>query len=63
LDFAEFEETVKVFAKECKIKGKPLPKTAGVSLRDSKAIPVQVMYCLYLFKTDKVLLTPCELLQ
>lgn len=41
LDFAEFEETVKVFAKECKIKGKPLPKTAGVSLRDSKAIPVQ----------------------
>uniref|UniRef100_A0A8C9LGK3 LisH domain-containing protein ARMC9 n=1 Tax=Pavo cristatus TaxID=9049 RepID=A0A8C9LGK3_PAVCR len=41
LDFAEFEETVKVFAKECKIKGKPLPKTAGVSLRDSKAVPVQ----------------------
>ncbi|XP_042676239.1 lisH domain-containing protein ARMC9 isoform X4 [Centrocercus urophasianus] len=41
LDFAEFEETVKVFAKECKIKGKSLPKTAGVSLRDSKAIPVQ----------------------
>ncbi|XP_032049006.1 lisH domain-containing protein ARMC9 [Aythya fuligula] len=41
LDFAEFEETVKVFAKECKIKGKPLPKTAGVSLRDSKALPVQ----------------------
>uniref|UniRef100_A0A8B9IMX4 LisH domain-containing protein ARMC9 n=1 Tax=Anser cygnoides TaxID=8845 RepID=A0A8B9IMX4_ANSCY len=41
LDFAEFEETVKVFAKECKIKGKTLPKTAGVSLRDSKALPVQ----------------------
>ncbi|NWX45215.1 ARMC9 protein, partial [Steatornis caripensis] len=41
LDFAEFEETVKVFTKECKIKGKPLPKPAGVSSRDSKASPVQ----------------------
>ncbi|NXX77563.1 ARMC9 protein, partial [Urocolius indicus] len=41
LDFAEFEETVKVFTKECKIKGKPLPKSAGVSSRDSKAPPVQ----------------------
>uniref|UniRef100_A0A8D0KUA5 LisH domain-containing protein ARMC9 n=1 Tax=Strix occidentalis caurina TaxID=311401 RepID=A0A8D0KUA5_STROC len=41
LDFAEFEETVKVFTKECKIKGKPLPKPAGVSSRDSKALPVQ----------------------
>uniref|UniRef100_A0A8C0BIN7 Armadillo repeat containing 9 n=1 Tax=Buteo japonicus TaxID=224669 RepID=A0A8C0BIN7_9AVES len=41
LDFAEFEETVKVFTKECKIKGKPLPKPADVSSRDSKALPVQ----------------------
>ncbi|XP_009576681.1 PREDICTED: lisH domain-containing protein ARMC9 [Fulmarus glacialis] len=41
LDFAEFEETVKVFAKECKIKGKPLPKPADVSSRDSKALPVR----------------------
>ncbi|NXT48061.1 ARMC9 protein, partial [Pluvianellus socialis] len=41
LDFAEFEETVKVFTKECKIKGKPLPKPEGVSSRDSKALPVQ----------------------
>ncbi|XP_075572562.1 lisH domain-containing protein ARMC9 isoform X3 [Pelecanus crispus] len=41
LDFAEFEETVKVFTKECKIKGKPLPKPVGVSSRDSKALPVQ----------------------
>ncbi|XP_009881649.1 PREDICTED: lisH domain-containing protein ARMC9 [Charadrius vociferus] len=41
LDFAEFEETVKVFTKECKIKGKPLPKPAGVSSRNSKALPVQ----------------------
>ncbi|XP_035747100.1 lisH domain-containing protein ARMC9 isoform X5 [Egretta garzetta] len=41
LDFAEFAETVKVFTKECKIKGKPLPKPAGVSSRDSKTLPVQ----------------------
>ncbi|NXX59610.1 ARMC9 protein, partial [Scopus umbretta] len=41
LDFAEFEETVKIFTKECKIKGKPLPKPAGFSSRDSKALPVQ----------------------
>ncbi|NXW43141.1 ARMC9 protein, partial [Nyctiprogne leucopyga] len=41
LDFAEFEETVKVFTKECKIKGKSLPKPPSVSSRDSKASPVQ----------------------
>ncbi|NWU70920.1 ARMC9 protein, partial [Pterocles burchelli] len=41
LDFAEFEETVKVFTKECKAKGKPLPKAADVSSRDSKALPIQ----------------------
>ncbi|NXY45068.1 ARMC9 protein, partial [Ceuthmochares aereus] len=41
LDFAEFEETVKVFTKECKTKGKPLPKPASVSPRDSPALPVQ----------------------
>ncbi|NXX12693.1 ARMC9 protein, partial [Podargus strigoides] len=41
LDFAEFEETVAVFTKECKIKGKPLPKPASVSSRDSTALPVQ----------------------
>ncbi|NXW57154.1 ARMC9 protein, partial [Eurystomus gularis] len=41
LDFAGFEETVKVFTKECKIKGKTLPKPAGVSSRDSKDLPVQ----------------------
>ncbi|XP_071608538.1 lisH domain-containing protein ARMC9 isoform X1 [Heliangelus exortis] len=39
LDFAEFEETVKVFTQECKIKGKPLPKPD--SSRDSKSLPVQ----------------------
>ncbi|NWS60175.1 ARMC9 protein, partial [Chunga burmeisteri] len=41
LDFAEFEETVKVFTKECKIKGKLLTKPADVSSRDSKALPVR----------------------
>ncbi|NXE86416.1 ARMC9 protein, partial [Menura novaehollandiae] len=39
LDFAEFEETVKVFKRECKIKGKPLPKPEDVSSKDS--LPVQ----------------------
>ncbi|NXA07608.1 ARMC9 protein, partial [Sapayoa aenigma] len=38
LDFAEFEETVKVFKKECKIKGKPLPKPADVSSKDPLAV-------------------------
>ncbi|NWH61955.1 ARMC9 protein, partial [Geococcyx californianus] len=41
LDFAEFEETVRVLTKECKTKGKPLPKPAGVSPGDSQALPVQ----------------------
>ncbi|XP_025058507.1 lisH domain-containing protein ARMC9 isoform X5 [Alligator sinensis] len=41
LDFAEFEETVKIFTKECKVKGKPLPKKVGSSLRDSKALIIQ----------------------
>uniref|UniRef100_A0A452HSK9 LisH domain-containing protein ARMC9 n=1 Tax=Gopherus agassizii TaxID=38772 RepID=A0A452HSK9_9SAUR len=41
LDFTEFEDTVKTFTKECKIKGKPLPKTAGGSLKDSKALIIQ----------------------
>ncbi|NXB86180.1 ARMC9 protein, partial [Vidua chalybeata] len=39
LDFAGFQETVQVFKKECKIKGKPLPKPADVSSEDS--LPVQ----------------------
>ncbi|XP_030351898.1 lisH domain-containing protein ARMC9 isoform X5 [Strigops habroptila] len=42
LDFAEFEETVKVFTNECQIKGKTLPKPAGVSSRDSQALAVQL---------------------
>ncbi|XP_062987840.1 lisH domain-containing protein ARMC9 [Elgaria multicarinata webbii] len=41
LDFAEFEDTVKTFTKECKIKGKPLPKTGGSFVKDSKALIIQ----------------------
>ncbi|XP_015337022.2 lisH domain-containing protein ARMC9 isoform X1 [Marmota marmota marmota] len=41
LDFAEFEDTLKTFSKECKVKGKPLCKTAGGSLRDSKSLIIQ----------------------
>ncbi|KAM4836502.1 lisH domain-containing protein ARMC9 isoform 2-T3 [Thomomys bottae] len=41
LDFAEFEDTLKTFSKECKMKGKPLCKTSGGSLKDSKALMIQ----------------------
>lgn len=43
LDFAEFEDTLKTFSKECKVKGKPLCKTVGGSLKkDSKSLMIQV---------------------
>uniref|UniRef100_A0A8D2PET5 LisH domain-containing protein ARMC9 n=1 Tax=Zosterops lateralis melanops TaxID=1220523 RepID=A0A8D2PET5_ZOSLA len=38
LDFAGFQETVKVLKKECKTKGKPLPKAADVSSEDSLSL-------------------------
>ncbi|XP_031224117.1 lisH domain-containing protein ARMC9 isoform X3 [Mastomys coucha] len=42
LDFAEFEDTLKTFSKECKVKGKPLCKTVGGSLKkDSRSLVVQ----------------------
>lgn len=41
LDFAEFEDTLKTFSKECKLKGKPLSKTAGGSLREPKSLIIQ----------------------
>ncbi|KAM8790685.1 lisH domain-containing protein ARMC9 [Rhynchonycteris naso] len=41
LDFAEFEDTLKTFSKECKLKGKPLTKTAGGSLRNCKSLIIQ----------------------
>ncbi|NXM49517.1 ARMC9 protein, partial [Gymnorhina tibicen] len=39
LNFAGFQETVKVLKKECKVKGKPLPEPADVSSENS--LPVQ----------------------
>ncbi|KAK2501252.1 hypothetical protein MC885_017205 [Smutsia gigantea] len=41
LDFVEFEDTLKTFSKECKIKGKPVSKTTGGSLRDSQSLIIQ----------------------
>ncbi|XP_054838948.1 lisH domain-containing protein ARMC9 [Eublepharis macularius] len=41
LEFAEFEETVNSFIKECQIKGKPLPKTGDGYAHDSKALIIQ----------------------
>ncbi|XP_039622179.1 lisH domain-containing protein ARMC9 isoform X2 [Polypterus senegalus] len=41
LRFCDFEETVKIFEKECKGKGKPIPKTIGNGLRDSKTLIIQ----------------------
>ncbi|XP_048357986.1 lisH domain-containing protein ARMC9 isoform X2 [Sphaerodactylus townsendi] len=41
LEFAEFEETVRSFTKECKIKGKPVPKTGGGSAKDAKDLMIQ----------------------
>uniref|UniRef100_A0A8C1XCI1 LisH domain-containing protein ARMC9 n=1 Tax=Cyprinus carpio TaxID=7962 RepID=A0A8C1XCI1_CYPCA len=40
LKFAEFEETVKVFEKEARRKGKPVLRSAGHSRRDSKTIGI-----------------------
>lgn len=42
LEFAEFEDTVKILTKESKIKGKPLPKTGGSYVKDSKVLIIQV---------------------
>ncbi|XP_033895688.2 lisH domain-containing protein ARMC9-like isoform X1 [Acipenser ruthenus] len=41
LAFGDLEETVKVFEKECKSKGKPVPKSARNVLRDSKTLIIQ----------------------
>ncbi|XP_049744391.1 lisH domain-containing protein ARMC9 isoform X2 [Elephas maximus indicus] len=41
LNFAEFEDTLKIFSKECKMKGKPLSKTVGGPLRDSTSLMIQ----------------------
>ncbi|XP_040609073.1 lisH domain-containing protein ARMC9 isoform X2 [Mesocricetus auratus] len=42
LDFVEFEDTLKTFSKECKVKGKPLSKAVGGSIKkDCKSLIVQ----------------------
>ncbi|XP_018096826.1 lisH domain-containing protein ARMC9 isoform X1 [Xenopus laevis] len=41
LNFGEFQETLECFSKECKIKGKLLPRTSGSSLRESKTLLIQ----------------------
>ncbi|CAB1314356.1 unnamed protein product, partial [Coregonus sp. 'balchen'] len=41
LKFGEFEETLHHFEKECKNKGKVVPKPRGNSLRDSKTLIIQ----------------------
>ncbi|KAL7867002.1 hypothetical protein AOLI_G00148160 [Acnodon oligacanthus] len=41
LKFCEFEETAKMFEKECKSKGKPVPKTPSSPPADSKSLVIQ----------------------
>ncbi|XP_075058477.1 lisH domain-containing protein ARMC9 isoform X2 [Mixophyes fleayi] len=41
LNFEEFCETLKSFVKECKVKGKPLPRSEGSATRDSKTLLIQ----------------------
>ncbi|KAJ8277188.1 hypothetical protein GJAV_G00072370 [Gymnothorax javanicus] len=41
LKFGEFEETVKLFEKECKAKGKPVPKISGSAMTNSKTLIIQ----------------------
>ncbi|XP_066458915.1 lisH domain-containing protein ARMC9 isoform X2 [Eleutherodactylus coqui] len=41
LNFGEFRETLKSFTKECKIKGKPIPRGDGSNMRDSRTLLVQ----------------------
>ncbi|CAH2248244.1 Hypothetical predicted protein [Pelobates cultripes] len=41
LNFGEFQETLKSFSNECKSKGKPLPRSSGSAVRDSKTLLVQ----------------------
>ena len=50
LDFAEFEDTLKTFLKECKIKGKPLSKSTCCSLRDPKSLKFQVTFYFFDFR-------------
>ncbi|KAM3932089.1 lisH domain-containing protein ARMC9 [Leptodactylus fuscus] len=41
LNFGEFHETLKSFTRECKIKGKPVPRGDGSITRDSRTLLIQ----------------------
>ncbi|XP_018612859.1 lisH domain-containing protein ARMC9 isoform X3 [Scleropages formosus] len=41
LSFGEFDETVKLFERECKSKGKPPPKISEKLVKDSQTTPIQ----------------------
>ncbi|KAM4041567.1 lisH domain-containing protein ARMC9 isoform 3-T4 [Anomaloglossus baeobatrachus] len=41
LNFGEFQETLKSFTKECKVKGKPIPRGEGSVTRDSRTLLIQ----------------------
>ncbi|XP_069830561.1 lisH domain-containing protein ARMC9 isoform X2 [Dendropsophus ebraccatus] len=41
LNFGEFHETVKSFTRECKVKGKPIPRGDGSVTRDSRTLLIQ----------------------
>lgn len=41
LNFGGFQETLKSFTKECKVKGKPVPRGDGSVTRDSKTLLIQ----------------------
>ncbi|XP_073531379.1 lisH domain-containing protein ARMC9 isoform X2 [Phyllobates terribilis] len=41
LNFGEFHETLKSFTKECKVKGKPIPRGDGSVTRDSRTLLIQ----------------------
>ncbi|XP_044146042.1 lisH domain-containing protein ARMC9 isoform X2 [Bufo gargarizans] len=41
LNYGEFHETLKSFSKECKVKGKPIPRSDGSVTRDSRTLLIQ----------------------
>ncbi|XP_075717953.1 lisH domain-containing protein ARMC9 isoform X1 [Rhinoderma darwinii] len=41
LNFGEYHETLKSFTKECKVKGKPIPRGDGSATRDSRTLLIQ----------------------
>uniref|UniRef100_A0A8C5QGU0 LisH domain-containing protein ARMC9 n=1 Tax=Leptobrachium leishanense TaxID=445787 RepID=A0A8C5QGU0_9ANUR len=41
LNYGDFQDTLKCFASECKVKGKPLPRSSGSAITDSKTLLIQ----------------------